>query len=95
MKIFLQPQHKEGTKLEYSFSGEVVTVLYGEEVDVFDFTGLPNGYLDDIETTLPYNPIVSARRELGILYLELLNFIPEDATEEERFPQWKDVVEIG
>ena len=37
-----------------------------------------------VETILEHNPILSAKREKGILYVELLNFITEDATKEEK-----------
>ena len=44
-----------------------------------------------IETVLEYNPILKATKVDGILSVELLNFISEDATEEEKFPEWIEV----
>ncbi|CAM3442613.1 hypothetical protein [Marinicrinis lubricantis] len=61
------------------------------QMDIFDFADMPNGILDGVETTLKYNPIISAKRENGVLHLELLNFIGEDATEQEKFPDWQEV----
>ena len=70
--------------------------------DTFDFGDLPDGELElydnegnlQIQTSLNIVPILSAKKENGILYDELLNFIGENATEEERFPEWQ-VVENG
>jgi len=54
---------------------------------------LPDGELDrredtQIKTILPVNPVISAKRIDGILYLELLNWIGKDAPYESRFPEW-------
>lgn len=66
--------------------------------DTFDFSGFSDGMLDDvenaIETSLPINPIESAEKKNGELYVKLVNFIAEDATEEEKFPTWK-VIDDG
>lgn len=59
--------------------------------DIFDFTGLPDGIANGIETSLPVNPIISAERENGTLSVVVLNFIGEDATQEEKFPEWQEV----
>ena len=93
--IYKSPQFNNEIKYEYLFEGEVVQVLIGEDVmDTFDFTGFTqDGELDvtSVETTLPLNPILSAKRENGILYVKLLNFIDEDATESDKFPDWEGV----
>ena len=90
MKIKFSPQvHTE--KIEYTFQGDTITATYQEQTEIFDFEGMPNGILTEVETNLPINPILSAKKEDGVLYVELLNFIGEDATEEERFPDWKEV----
>lgn len=80
-------------QLIYTIEDEVLTVSYGLETDEFDFTDLPEGSLDcsDVDSTLSVQPIRSARKENGILYLELLHFISEDATDEEKFPEWVEV----
>ncbi|NLA05771.1 MAG: hypothetical protein GX881_08695, partial [Firmicutes bacterium] len=41
-----------------------------------------------IETVLPVCPVVSARREDGVLHLKLLNWLGRDAPYESRFPDW-------
>lgn len=98
MKVFLSP-HVSGERIRYSFMRETITVRYRGEMDTFDFTDMPDGELtlydnegnDLIETSLEINPILSAKRVDGVLYVELLNFIGVDATEEECFPEWIDV----
>jgi hypothetical protein len=96
MRILLSPQLGIGdNSLTYSFVGEVATVtLNGVTTDVFDFsTFINDGELDmkTIETVLEIQPILSAKRENGVLSVELLNFISEDATMEEKFPIWIEV----
>ena len=44
-----------------------------------------------IETVLECNPILKAQRVDGTLSVELLNFISEDASEAEKFPEWIEV----
>lgn len=88
MNVLFSPQRSE-KEIKYSFNGEVITAYFNSEQDVFDFSQVPEGKLKAVETTLPINPIVSAERKEGVLYVELLNFIGEDATEEERFPKWQ------
>jgi hypothetical protein len=66
---------------------------------VFDFSDLPNGEIDrggkdnskEIETVLPVNPVISAKRVDGILHLELLNWINSNAPYESRFPEWVEL----
>lgn len=90
MNVLFSPQRNDDV-LRYEFDGEVITAYLNGERDVFDFSQVPEGKLKAVETTLPINPIVSAERKEGVLYVELLNFIGEDATEEERFPEWQVV----
>lgn len=88
MKIKYSPQRSE-ERIEYIFEGERIIATFNGDSDTFDFSDFPDGYAENIETTLPVNPIVSAERIDGELHVELLNFIGEDATEEERFPTWQ------
>lgn len=91
MKIFYSPQVSR-QRLEYTFEGERVTAFLNGVSDTFDFSELPEGSAEDIETDLPINPIISAKPDAdGTLWLELLNFISEDAPEADRFPEWTDV----
>lgn len=94
MKILFSPQVNE-EKIIYCFEGEKITATFRGVTDVFDFSDMPDGKIDnpfeDIETTLDVNVIISAERVGGELKVELLNFIGFDAAEEERFPEWFEV----
>ena len=83
----------EDKRFEFSFSGESITATFDGDSDTYDFSGLPDGEVDfsKIETILPHNPILIARRVDGVLSVELLNFISEDASDAERFPEWIEV----
>lgn len=90
IKVYFSPQVSD-RKIEYGFNGETLTVKIGDTEDVFDLSSLPDGELDrgrEIESTLPVNPIISAKRVDGILHLELLNWIESNAPHESRFPEW-------
>lgn len=77
MRIRYIPQRNDNT-LEYQFDGEVITATYNKEItDIFDFSILEEGDKADvqnIETTLPVNPIISATRENGEVKVELLKY---------------------
>lgn len=101
IKIYLVPQRSE-RQITYTFSGEVITAEIDGAKDVFDFSVLPDGELDRgggsedeeekrIETVLPVCPVASARREEGVLHLELLNWLGRDAPYESRFPEWVEL----
>jgi hypothetical protein len=91
MKVYLSPQVNYGEKILYSFEGDVITVTYDGETDVFDFTSLPIGMMDSVDSTLSVNPIIYAERKDDGLYVTLLNYIDEGATHEECFPDWIEV----
>ncbi|AMQ66619.1 hypothetical protein BH753_gp137 [Bacillus phage Shbh1] len=99
MKFIYVPQLSD-KQIEYTFEDEKIIVHLDGYTDTFDFTGLPDGRLELIdeesgklliETSLPINPIIGAWKEDGILHLKLLNYINDEATEEERFPSWQEV----
>ena len=90
MQIKYSPCRSDDS-LVYTFDGEKVIVNYNGQEDIFDFTEMPDGMAENIKTTLPLNPIISAKREEGILYLELLYFHGPNATHEERFSDWQEV----
>lgn len=95
MKILYSPQVSD-RKLTYEFNNDVVTATLNDITDTFDFSGMPNGFADSIESEVfDFNPVLSAKKEDNILYLELINFIDEDATEEECFPDWIEVKSDG
>jgi hypothetical protein len=98
MKILYSPQVNTKDTLEYLFESDKITVTYNGEVDVFDFTDMPDGRVNSydrrnelIVTTLPTCPIYEAVKQDGVLSVVLLKFIGEEATEEERFPTWIEV----
>ena len=93
MKVLFSPQVNDEI-IEYNFEREKITAIYKGESDTFDFSSFPDGKAENIETSLPVNPIVSAERIDGVLHVKLINFIGEDATEEEKFPTWQ-VIEDG
>lgn len=84
--------------IKYDFEEESIKVTIENISEIFDFSGLPDGRLEiagfdgktRLETKLGVMPILSAEKKDGILYLELLNWISEDASYEERFPEWID-----
>ncbi len=90
IKIYFSPQRSD-RQIEYCFNGETITVKIDNAEDVFDFSALPDGELntqEQIETVLPVNPIISAKRIDSILHLKLLNWLGPDAPYESRFPDW-------
>lgn len=88
MKILLSPCFSD-KKIEYEFNGQVITASVDGVTDTFDFTDMPDGQAANINTTLPINPIIEAKKENGELSVVLLHYIGEDATEEELFPKWQ------
>jgi hypothetical protein len=91
MKIFFSPCVNSKRKINYSFNGEIITAIIDGISDIFDFSNMPDGELDDFETKLPYLVIIHAERINGILSVQLLNFINDNASYEEKFPTWLEV----
>jgi hypothetical protein len=78
--------------IEYYFGDDSVTAKYKGITDEFDFSQFKNdGEVDvfSVETTLPFNPIISAVRTDGVLHLQLINFVSYD--EENMIPDWIEV----
>lgn len=96
MQVLLSPQRPVNgeDKIDYEFGNDIVTATYKGVTDTFDFSGMPDGRAENIDTTLEVNPIISAERKDGVLYVKLKNYIGEGATDEEKFPDWQ-VIEIG
>ena len=88
MKILYSPQRSDD-KIEYQFNGEIIIAVINGESDAFDFSNLPNGKLENVETNLPVNPIVKAERKDGELFVELVYYHGKNATQEELFPKWQ------
>ena len=102
MKILFSPQERDNDKIHYTFKEDVIEVEFEGEKDVFDFSDFGEGklmvfdeYSDNlIETKLGVQPIIEAERKSdGVLHVKLLNYIGFSATEEEKFPEWKDHTE--
>lgn len=101
MRIKYSPCRPAGTsepRFAYQFATDIITATYtaeGQEPisDTFDFSTLPDGeaQVELIETVLPVNPIKSAKRVNGEMWVELLWYHGPDAPESERFPQWQEV----
>lgn len=93
MRILKSPQIRfDDKRFAFSFNGEKITATINGLSDKFDFSAFPDGIMDSsmVETTLEYNPIISAERINGILSVRLINFIDEDATALEQFPGWEE-----
>lgn len=100
MKVYLLPQVNNEIKTNYIFDKESLKISINGITESFDFTNVPNGVLDMydhdtgkllIDTSLDPFPIVKAERKDGVLYLELINLIDSDASNQEKFSDWIDV----
>lgn len=91
MQIYLSPVENDKEKIDYQFFGEKIRATIGNQFDIFDFSKFKDGHASNIETILPYNVIHRAERINGELFVTLLNFIKENATNDEKFPSWKVV----
>lgn len=97
--IPMRPAGINEPRFGYTFAGDIITATYTAQnsepvTDTFDFSQMPNGEanIDAIETILPENPIRSAKRINGVLHVELLYYHGPNATYEERFPKWQEVL---
>lgn len=79
--------------IDYTFNGEVIKATIDGASDTFDFSSFPDGVAEQeqVETTLPLNPIQFAKRENGVLSVSLTKAITSDASEEEQYPDWIEV----
>jgi hypothetical protein len=93
IRLLYSPQFS-ARRIEYQLEGEVLTAtLDTGETDTFDFSALPDGRAEEVSTSLPIQPIVSAERVAGVLQLELLKFMGLDADHDTRFPTWQEVTD--
>ena len=80
MIIKLSPQVRESNKICYEIKDQKITATINDVKDTFDFTDIPDGELllyDDeweslIETDLSEVPVLNARKEDGVLFIEIL-----------------------
>lgn len=85
MIITYSPQRSDAP-LSYRFSGEIITAELNGQSDVFDLRLLPDGASAEIGSTLTPCPVLSARREGGVLKVALRSHHAADATDAGRFP---------
>lgn len=101
MKILFSPQVRDNERIIYEFTEDVIKATHKGITDTFDFIDFGDGKLqlrdeetgEDLIVTELENPIRSAERKDGVLYVELMNYIGADSTEEERFSDWIDHTE--
>lgn len=90
MIIKLSPQVRDNNKIWYEIENQKVTATINDVTDTFDFTDIPNGKLQIydgefnnlIETSLDEVPILSARKENGVLTVEILFSIDSNEKDE-------------
>lgn len=82
MKLILTPQRSD-IKFSYNLEGDIISVTHDDISDTFDFSGLPDGIVSNIETILPINPVISAVKENGVLTVKMLAFYPADSEHSE------------
>lgn len=104
MKILLSPQVRNSNKIWYEVREDIVIVTMNGITDSFDFSRMPNGELkmfDDngkelVETKLEENPLRSARRTNGTLYVEFVFSIkPDEKDTRLLFPEWMTISEFN
>jgi len=72
------PQRADITAV-YEVNEDMLTITIGDDVEIFDFTGLPDGKAEEIVVeTLPVNPIVSASKTDGVLDIVAIRFYNEE-----------------
>lgn len=78
---------------------KIVEIEINREEDELDFSGLPDGEMevyDDetaeflVDTNIPVNFILSAKKEDGMLYVELLKWIKPDEEVTSRESEWQE-----
>lgn len=86
MLIRYSPQRSD-RQLSYKCDGEVITATLDGQVGTFDFAAMPNGEAEEITSSLPICPVVSAKRVDGELEVTLLRFNGPNPTPEEAYPE--------
>ena len=94
MKYLLMPSYYGGQKIKYVFKEKVVKVEVYDNVDNKELLSVEYVDLSNIEEGKLYNTnefIKSATIKGREMLLELLNYVGDDATESESFPEWQNV----
>lgn len=85
MKVYLSPQTND-KKQTIKFNKDIIQITVDDVNYKYNFSNLSNG-----EMTSTKNNILSAKRINGELEVVIINFIGNDSTEDEKFPQWKEI----
>ena len=95
MKILYSPQFNEKSKIEYTFFREIIkveisTLVEKEEKSNFELDSVFYYDLSSVKEGIHSHgkhPVVSARRVAEELEIQLLMYIGDDASQDERFPE--------
>ena len=93
MRIYKSPQVRmDDKRIDYSAKGDKLTVSIEGVSDTFDFTNVV-GVLNmvSVRTTLSFNPLQKVERKNGTVEVTAINYIGQNATDEERFPHFQEV----
>ena len=93
MRIYKSPQVRmDDKRIDYSAKGDKLIVTIEGVSDTFDFTNVV-GVLNmaSVRTTLIFNPIQKVERKNGNIEVTTINYIGQNATDEERFPHFQEV----
>lgn len=78
IKIIETPQRAD-MKIKYVVDGDILNVTVDGVTEEFDFTGLPEGRMTEIEPDeLKVNPIVEAEKIGDEITIKLIRFYGED-----------------
>lgn len=78
IKIIETPQ-RSNSKISHTIDGDILKVTFDGIIEEFDFTGLPEGRAETIETeALKFNPIISAEKIGDEITITLLRFYGDD-----------------
>lgn len=81
IKIIEMPQRAD-MKIGYVVDGDILNVTIDGVTEEFDFTGLPEGRMTEIEPDeLKVNPIVGAEKIGDEITIKLIRFYGEDEKE--------------
>lgn len=82
IKITELPQQNDILKTSYETNGDVLRITLDGATEEFDFTGLPEGIADSIESeVLKINPIISAEKVGDEIIISLIRFYGEEEKE--------------
>src|SRR5690349_9420491 len=101
MRVLYTLQINDRDTLEYNFNENVITATLNGEVDIVDFTGMPDGKATmhgrnrDIVTSLPICRVIEAEVENGILSVQLLKFVSANTPADELVSNWIEVAIDG